>query len=108
MNLDDLLAQYSEFCCTVTFTRIENLYWHSDSFRWLGYFNEQTEKMRASINSWIRSSKEFDGVVDFDTIVRDPASPVRLKTEYDSGDHLHPSAAGYKAMADGIDLSLFR
>ena len=49
----------------------------------------------------------FDGVVDFDRAVRDPARPDRLLATYDSGDHLHPSMAGYKAMAAAIPLSLF-
>jgi len=50
----------------------------------------------------------FDGVIDFDAATRDPANPTQFLPAYDSGDHLHPGDAGYKAMGDAIDLSLFR
>jgi lysophospholipase L1-like esterase len=50
----------------------------------------------------------FDAVIDFDAATRDPAHPTQFLPAYDSGDHLHPSDAGYKAMGDAIDLSLFR
>ena len=59
------------------------------------------------MNAWIRESGEFDAVVDFDAAVRDPAKPERLAAEYDCGDHLHPSIAGYKRMAEAVDLALF-
>ena len=61
---------------------------------------------RNEINEWIRTSGAADGVVDFHVVLRDPDDPDRLRPEFDSGDHLHPSAAGYAAMADAIDLSL--
>ena len=64
--------------------------------------------MREDVNNWIRTSGVFDGVVDFDQITRDPANPNKFNPAYDSGDHLHPNDAGYKAMAEGIDLSLFK
>jgi lysophospholipase L1-like esterase len=63
---------------------------------------------RQAVNTWIRGSKVFDGVIDFDLATRDPAQPGRFLPLYDSGDHLHPSDAGYKAMGDAIDLKLFR
>jgi lysophospholipase L1-like esterase len=59
------------------------------------------------VNDWIRSSGVFDGVIDFDKITRDPANPRQFNPAYDSGDHLHPSDAGYKAMDEGVDLKLF-
>jgi lysophospholipase L1-like esterase len=55
----------------------------------------------------MRSSHEFDAVVDFDRAVRDPADNQRLSPKYDSGDHLHPSDAGYKAMSLAFDLRTF-
>lgn len=72
------------------------------------YYSEDGEAMRQVVNDWIRSSGAFDGVFDFDAAVRDPNHPSRFKEEYQSGDHLHPSAAGYQAMADVIDVSLLR
>jgi lysophospholipase L1-like esterase len=60
------------------------------------------------VNAWIRTSGEFDAVIDFDKVVRDPQNPTKILPAFDSGDHLHPNDAGYKAMADSIDLRLFR
>lgn len=68
---------------------------------------EATEANRKAVNEWIRHSQAYDGIVDFDLATCDPAHPQRLLPAYDSGDHLHPNAAGYKAMAAAIDLSLF-
>jgi len=63
--------------------------------------------MRQAVNDWIRRSQDFDAVVDFDKVVRDPVHPGRLLPAYDSGDHLHPNADGLRAIADSIPLSLF-
>ncbi len=71
------------------------------------YFSDQGEADRQTVNAWIRESGEFDAVIDFDAFTRDPAAPSRLSATADSGDHLHPSVAGYQIMADGIDLGLF-
>jgi hypothetical protein len=65
------------------------------------------ELMRQMVNNWIRSSGEFDAVIDFEAVMRDPAAPTQLLRAYDSGDHLHPSDAGYLAMANAINLHLF-
>jgi lysophospholipase L1-like esterase len=70
------------------------------------YFSPANEAKRQAVNAWIRSG-EYDAVIDFDQVLRDPNSPTRLLALYDSGDHLHPNDAGYKAMADAIDLKLF-
>jgi lysophospholipase L1-like esterase len=72
------------------------------------YFSAAHEADRQAVNAWIRGSGEYDAVIDFDKVVRDPADPTKLLAAYDSGDHLHPNDAGYKAMADSIDLRLFR
>ena len=64
--------------------------------------------MRKQVNTWIRTSGAYDAVVDFDTVMRDPDSPLKLKPEFDSGDHLHPSLSGQQAMGDAIDLKGFR
>ncbi|UGY91645.1 SGNH/GDSL hydrolase family protein [Streptomyces gobiensis] len=62
------------------------------------------EAVRQQVNERIRSSEAFDAVVDFDAALRDPANPVRMRAPYDSGDHLHPSDNGYRAMAQAVDL----
>ncbi len=72
-----------------------------------GYFSDKGEQVRQAVNDWIRSSGTFDGVADFDKATQDPANPTHFNPAYDSGDHLHPKDAGYKAMADSIDLAVF-
>lgn len=67
-----------------------------------------SEADRQAINAWIRTPGHFDAVVDFDQVVRAQNDPERMLPQYDSGDHLHPSVAGYRAMAEAIPLTLFR
>ena len=66
-----------------------------------------SEADRQAVNQWIRAAGHFDAVVDFDMVVRDPQHPDRLLPDYDCGDHLHPSPAGYEAMGNAISLGLF-
>lgn len=66
-----------------------------------------SEADRQKINAWIRSAGHFDAYVDFDKAIVDPADPKRMLPTYDSGDHLHPSPAGYRAMANAVPLALF-
>jgi lysophospholipase L1-like esterase len=63
---------------------------------------------RRAVNDWIRTSRRFDAVVDFDRAARDPGNPGRLLPAFDSGDHLHLNPAGYKALADAVPARLFR
>jgi lysophospholipase L1-like esterase len=72
------------------------------------YYSTDGEATRQAVNQWIRTSGAFDGVFDFDAAVRDPSHPAQFRDAFQSGDHLHPSAAGYKAMVDAIDLSVLR
>lgn len=72
------------------------------------YYTTESEAERVKVNDWIRNSGEFDGVIDFDGITRDPQHPSRLSATVDGGDHLHPSADGFRVMANAINLSLFR
>jgi lysophospholipase L1-like esterase len=72
------------------------------------YYTEDGEEIRAAVNQWIRTSNAIDGYFDFDKAVRDPAYPKRFRDGYHSGDNLHPSELGYKAMADAVDLALLR
>jgi lysophospholipase L1-like esterase len=77
-------------------------------FRGAFYYSAAAEAKRQAVNHWIRTSGAFDHVIDFDKVVRDPAHPLRMLPAYDSGDHLHPNDAGYQAMANSINLALFR
>lgn len=72
-------------------------YYHPDA---------QAEADRVAVNTWIRTSGTFDAVIDFEAAVRDPQQPDRMLPAYDSGDHLHPGPAGYRRMADAVELSI--
>jgi lysophospholipase L1-like esterase len=72
------------------------------------YYTSDGEAKRQAVNQWIRTCKAYDAVIDFDKAIRDPSNPATMRSAYDSGDNLHPNDAGYKAMADAIDLSLFK
>jgi lysophospholipase L1-like esterase len=72
------------------------------------YASPEGEKMREAVNDWIRTTKDLDGVSDFEKIIRDPAHPTRFLPAYDSGDHLHPNAAGLRAMGESVDLSFLK
>ena len=66
-----------------------------------------SEGDRQAVNEWIRAAGHFDAIVDFDRITHDPKHPERMLPVFDSGDHLHPSPAGYAAMGQSVPLSLF-
>ena len=68
----------------------------------------EKDATRQAVNTWLRGpgADEFDGVLDFDAVLRDPAQPSRLLPAYDSGDHIHPNDTGNQAMADAVPLRL--
>lgn len=72
-----------------------------------GYYSVEGDAIRREVNDWIRRNEGFAGVVDFDAVTRDPANPARLLPAYDVGDKLHPSDAGYAAMAAAVEKTLF-
>jgi lysophospholipase L1-like esterase len=71
------------------------------------FYSPEKEKVRSAVNEWIRHGREFDGVIDFDAVVRDPEHPTQILPAFDSGDHLHVNDAGNVAQANAIPLSLF-
>lgn len=77
-------------------------------FEGAAYWTPEGEAKRQALNEWIRTSGAYDAVIDFAAATQDPARPTRMLPANDSGDHLHPSAAGYTAMANSIDVALFR
>jgi len=72
------------------------------------YYQPEGEAVRVEINKWIRTAGEFDAVLDFDSVLRDPGRPTEMAASLHAGDHLHGSDAGYEAVAKSIDLKLFR
>jgi hypothetical protein len=71
-----------------------------------GYYSPQGDDVRQKFNGWLRTSNAYDGVIDFDVVMRDPSHPTRMLPQYDSGDHLHPDDTGYATMARSVDLAL--
>jgi lysophospholipase L1-like esterase len=70
--------------------------------------SDRGEKIRQTVNEWIRTGGLFDAVVDFDMVIRDPSRPIRMKPEFDPGDHIHPNDTGNQAMADAFNLHVFK
>ena len=101
---DDVIANLRQ---VIVRARTHKLKIYGGTITPFGNQNDVREGYRMAVNAWIRSSKEWDGVVDFDAAIRDPANPRRILPQYDSGDTLHPSDAGYEAMGNAADLSLF-
>jgi lysophospholipase L1-like esterase len=77
-------------------------------FEGAAYWTKEGEVKRQALNDWIRTSKIYDGVIDFDAAVRDPNAPTKLQPQFNPGDNLHLTDAGYQAMANAIDLGLFK
>ena len=69
-----------------------------------GYYGAEAESKRQAVNRWIRGAHAVDAVVDFDAALRDPNRPEQLMAAFDSGDHLHPNDAGYRVMAETVNL----
>lgn len=70
-----------------------------------GYYTTAKERLRQAVNHYVRNDADADAIMDFDALMCDPARPTRLRPGYDCGDHIHPNDAGYRAMAEAIDLS---
>lgn len=79
-----------------------------DGFPFAGFWTSVMEEKRQLVNHFVRRSGAYDAVIDLDEVLRDPAQPRRLRPEYDSGDHVHPNDLGHRAIAEAIDLKLFR
>ncbi|KJK44278.1 SGNH hydrolase [Lentzea aerocolonigenes] len=71
---------------------------------WNSYTSE-LEAVRQAVNTFIRGSKDFDAIIDFDAVIRDPADPQRIRPDYDQGDHLHPGDKGFEAMAKAVKIA---
>jgi hypothetical protein len=74
----------------------------------VSFYTREREVVRQTVNAWIRNSAQFDAVVDFDAVLRDPSHPTQLLPSFDSGDHLHVNNAGNVAQGDAIPIALFQ
>jgi len=107
MTADDLIAAYKQMIERARAHGIKVIGCTLNPFQGMSYYTEQSEAVRLAVNDWIRTSGAFDAVVDFDAVTRDPANPKQLNPAFNNGDRLHPNDAGYKAMAEAIDLGIF-
>jgi len=72
------------------------------------YWSPEGEAARQAFNRWLRTSGEYDGVIDFESVLRDPAEPTKVAPKFSAPDHLHPNDAGYEALGNAVDVGLFR
>jgi lysophospholipase L1-like esterase len=107
ITAEDLIAGYSQLARRAHTHGIKVIGATLTPYVGAKYQSDAGEAMRQAVNAWIRSSPEFDGVIDFDKVTTDPAKPGVFLSAYDSGDHLHPKDAGYQAMGEAVDLNLF-
>jgi lysophospholipase L1-like esterase len=107
MSAAELIAAYQQLIVRAHAADLKIIGGTLLPFKGSFYNSEERERVRQDVNIWIRGSGAFDAVIDFERAVGDKADPGRMAAAYDSGDHLHPSDAGYAAMADAIDVKLF-
>jgi lysophospholipase L1-like esterase len=108
VTADDLIAAYKQIIERAHRHGVKVIGGTLTPFAGAYYYSKDKEATRQGVNRWIRTSKAFDAVVDFDAAIRDPQHPEQIRPEYNDGDHLHPNDAGYKAMADAVDPSIFK
>ena len=112
VTADDVIAGYRQMILRAHAKGIKIiggtlLPWEDETFAQGAYTPEGGAKHK-TINDWIRNSKAFDAVVDFNKVLADPAHPTRMLEKWDCGDRLHPNDAGYRHMGESIDLALFQ
>ena len=105
ITADDLIAGYRQVIARAHAAGFKVVLATIPPFEGANYFTPAGETIRQAANAWLRNSSEIDRVVDFDAVLRDPLSPLRLLPAYHSGDWLHPSDAGYQAMAEAVPLN---
>jgi lysophospholipase L1-like esterase len=105
---DSLIAGYRQLIARAHARGLKVLAATITPYEGASYYSTQGETIRQAVNTWIRMGHEVDGVLDFDSAMRDPAKPTQIREGFHAGDHLHGSDAGYRAMAAAIDLSMFK
>ncbi len=107
VTTEEILAIYKQMIARAHIHGVKVIGATLTPYEGASYFSEPGEVIRTEVNQWIRTTGLLDGMVDFDLATRDPANPKMFLPGFNIRDHLHPNDAGYKAMADSIDLSLF-
>ena len=104
---DDLIAGFAQMAERAHMHGIKVIGATLTPYVGAGYASPAGEAIRQAVNQWIRTSKQIDGVIDFDKAAQDKSNPAVFAAAADSGDHLHPTDAGFRMMVDSIDLKLF-
>ena len=107
VSADEIIAGYQQIIAQVHAHHLKIFGATIMPFQGFNGWTEAGEATRVAANNWIRNSHAFDGVIDFDAALANPADHSKFAEQYDSGDHLHPNPAGHEAMARAIDLALF-
>ena len=107
VTADEIIAAYKQIVERAHALGIKVVGCTITAYDGAGYYQAKGEATRTAVNEFIRKSKVFDAVADFDAATRDANAPSKLRAEFDPGDHLHPNDAGYKAMAEAVDLAIF-
>ena len=107
VTADELIGAYKQIIEQAHTHGIQVIGCTLTPFEGANYSRENGEAVREAVNTWIRTSGAYDAVVDFEAATRDPDNPKRYRADFDPGDHLHPNDAGYQAMANAVDLSIF-
>lgn len=107
VTAEEIIAIYKQMIARAHMRGIKVMGATLTPYEGAGYYSEAGEGIRSAVNQWIRTTGMLDGIVDFDLATRDPENPKKFRPGYTIRDNLHPNDAGYKAMAEFVDLSLF-
>lgn len=107
VTLDELIAAHKQLIERAHLHGIKVIGCTLTPYQGAAYFSDAGEVIREGLNNWIKTGGAYDAVVDYDAATRDPANVKQIRKDYNIMDHLHPNDAGYKAMADAVDLSIF-
>lgn len=107
VDVADLISAYQQIITKAHMRNVKVIGATMLPFEGAFYYSAEKESIREAVNKWIRNSGQFDGVIDFDMAVRDPASTGRIRADL-AGDPLHPNGKGYRVMGEMIDLNLFK
>ncbi len=104
---DDLIAGFKQIVNRAHAAGVRVVGCTLPPYEGANYYSEDGEATREAVNKWIKTGGAFDAVADFDAATQDKTNPKKLRAEFDPGDHLHLNDAGYQAMADSFDLTVF-
>jgi lysophospholipase L1-like esterase len=107
VSADDLIAAHKQLIERAHLHGIKAIGATLLPYSGASYYSEKGESVRQAVNQWIRTGQAYDAVIDFDATLRDPQNPGQMNPAYYINDHLHPNDAGYKLMAESIDLTIF-